>query len=156
MSRGNICRALAIAFFAMVLSGCATYHSSSNEPTAQANGALRSAMNQMGKCYATGGCSPSKGFDCSGLVYWAYRANGVKVPRVTTDQARAGREVSTPLVGDIMVFRTGQSGTGLHTGLYAGGSKFVHSPKPGARIRLDSVKNKYGKQRLVSVRRVSG
>ena len=63
---------------------------------------------------------------------------------------------ATPLVGDIMVFRTGQSGTGLHTGLYAGGSKFVHSPKPGARIRLDSVKNKYWKQRLVSVRRVSG
>jgi len=156
MSSHNIFRTLAAVFFALALSGCATYHSESSTPSSQANGALRCAMNQMGKCYTLGGCSPSKGFDCSGLIYWAYRANGVKVPRVTTDQAQAGREVTSPLAGDIMVFRTGGSGTGLHTGIYAGGSKFVHSPKPGAKIRLDSVKNSYWKKRLVSVRRVSG
>ena len=127
----------------------------SEKPKSKVDKLLSYAKTFRGVPYRHGAAGP-KGFDCSGLVYWAYRANGVKVPRVTTDQARAGREVSTPLVGDIMVFRTGQSGTGLHTGLYAGGSKFVHSPKPGARIRLDSVKNKYWKQRLVSVRRVSG
>ncbi|MDO5483838.1 MAG: C40 family peptidase [Desulfovibrionaceae bacterium] len=110
----------------------------------------------MGKKYRMGGASPSKGFDCSGLVYWAYRKNGLSVPRVTTDQARAGKAVSRSQLkpGDIVVFRTGQSPRGLHTGIYAGGGSFIHSPRAGERVRMESMDINYWKKRLVTARRI--
>ena len=75
-----------------------------------------------------GGASPQKGFDCSGLIWWVYNKNGVKVPRITVDQARIGQSVPREQVrpGDIVVFRTSASPRGLHTGIYAGGNSFIH------------------------------
>lgn len=132
----------------------------SRQPTAShsgsASGVVRAAASQVGKAsYRSGGASPGKGFDCSGLVYWAYKKNGIKVPRITTDQARAGRAVpkNQARPGDIMVFRTRESQRGLHTGLYAGGNSFIHSPRKGQKVRKESMQPYWGK-RLVAVRRV--
>ncbi|WP_229772679.1 C40 family peptidase [Desulfovibrio sp.] len=110
----------------------------------------------MGKKYRLGGASPQKGFDCSGLIWWAYRQNGLNVPRITVDQARAGQSVPKNLArpGDIVVFRTGQSPRGLHTGIYAGGDSFIHSPRRGERVRMESMNIPYWRSKLISVRRV--
>lgn len=144
-----------------LLPGCGgkTPTHTSHRPTLvcqeQADGAVRCAYTQVGNQYTLGGVKPSTGFDCSGLVYWAYRKNGVSIPRQTTGQANFGYRVSRPSrVGDILVFRTGRSGTGLHTGLYSGNDKFIHSPRPGRPIREESINHPYWKSHLVEVRRL--
>lgn len=114
---------------------------------------VRTAQTQLGTFYRFGGSSPSKGFDCSGLIWWAFRQNGITVPRVTTDQARSGRKVSQPQPGDILVFRTGRGNSGLHTALYAGNRTFVHSPSSGKRVCTDSLADTYWGPRLIMIRR---
>lgn len=141
-----------------LLGGCGFFGSSSSDGSAsnQAQQAVRAAYSQMGKPYTIGGASPKQGFDCSGLIYWAYKSNGVKVPRRTADQVRAGYGVSRDdtLPGDIVVFRI--NGRNLHTGMYAGGNSFIHSPRKGSKVRMESLSSPYWSKRLVSIRRVSG
>lgn len=119
--------------------------------------AVRSAQTQVGKLYRSGGSSPRTGFDCSGLIWWAYRQHGVNVPRVTTDQARAGYAVSRSQArpGDILVFKTSSGSRGLHTALYAGQGRFIHSPSTGKRIRYDKMNNSYWSKKLIRIRRVT-
>lgn len=114
------------------------------------------AQQQIGRKYRYGGESPAGGFDCSGLIWWAYRVNGIRVPRVTGDQAGAGVRVSPRRAqpGDILVFKTGRFWGGLHTGLYVGNGRFIHSPSSGKRVRIDSLANEYWGPRLRDVRRV--
>ncbi len=113
---------------------------------------VRTAQTQLGKFYRYGGTSPRTGFDCSGLIWWAYRQHGLKVPRLAADQAKAGSAVSRSALrpGDILVFRTPNP----HTALYVGGGKFIHSPSSGKRVRHDEMKNPYWSKRLVRIRRV--
>lgn len=139
-----------------LLTGCGFNQVPPGEVTPQAQGAVRDAYSQMGKPYRIGGASPRQGFDCSGLIYWAYGKNGVKVPRITKDQLYAGHSVSreATLPGDIVVFRIGR-GT-LHTGLYAGGNAFIHAPRKGSKVRMESLSTPYWNNKLISIRRVSG
>lgn len=154
------CRALMLTLllsFVLLLSGCGLFRPGDDGHTpARAQKVMQTAYSQIGSKYRLGGASPQKGFDCSGLIYWAYNKNGVKVPRITTDQARTGSSVSkySAHAGDIVVFRTGSSPRGLHTGIYAGDNSFIHSPGKGKRVRMDKMDDKYWKDRLVSVRRV--
>lgn len=149
---------LLVLLSSLLLAGCGMFQPSVDHgpPPAAAQGALKTAYAQIGKRYRSGGASPQKGFDCSGLIWWAYRQNGVKVPRVTSDQASAG--VGVPQrqarAGDIMVFRTGSGPRGLHTGLYAGHGAFVHSPRQGESVRVDSATTPYWRNKLIRVRRV--
>lgn len=115
----------------------------------------QTARSQMGTRYRSGGTTPS-GFDCSGLIWWAYRQHGINVPRVTSDQARAGYAVSRAAMrpGDILVFKTGQGVSGLHTALCTGRGRFVHSPKPGKTVREDTLNQSYWNDRLIRIRRI--
>ncbi len=142
---------------AALLTGCGLFRPVDNGPApVKAQKVVHTAYSQMGKKYRQGGASPQKGFDCSGLIWWAYRQNGLNVPRITMDQARAGQPVPKNLArpGDIVVFRTGQSPRGLHTGIYAGGDSFIHSPRRGERVRMESMNIPYWRSKLISVRRV--
>lgn len=125
-------------------------------PSAKASQVVKTAYSQMGKKYRLGGDSPRKGFDCSGLIWWAYKKHGITVPRITTDQARAGSSIpkSRAAPGDIVVFRTSSAPRGLHTGIYAGGNSFIHSPRRGEKVRMESMEVPYWKNKLTSVRRV--
>jgi len=118
---------------------------------------VESAYSQIGARYRSGGNAPSKGFDCSGFVQWAYGQQGIFVPRVTSDQARTGRLVAAQdglLPADILVFKNGQGPRGLHTGLYTGGGQFIHSPSAGHRVRTESLEVAYWKNSLIGARRL--
>ena len=116
------------------------------------NKVVSSARSQIGVPYRWGGQAPG-GFDCSGLVMWAYKQQGITVPRTTSEQTRAGRRVERKAMqpGDIVVFRT-QSG--LHTGIYTGRGTFIHSPKPGERVREDPLANSYWNRAYREARRL--
>lgn len=115
----------------------------------------RSAGSQVGKPYRYGASSPDCGFDCSGLVQWACRQNGVAVPRESKAQARAGYAVerSALLPGDIVVFKIPWSG--FHTGVYLGKGRFVHSPRPRTRVRVESLDSGYWRKNFAGGRRVA-
>ena len=119
----------------------------------RAEAILRTARSQLGVRYKYGGAAPKAGFDCSGLLYWAYRQHGVKVPRVAKDQASAGRKVDPQriAVGDLVVFKIK---SGYHTGIYAGNGQFIHSPRAGAKVRVEDMNMKYWRKAFVSARRV--
>lgn len=149
----------ALIFIYALCSGCGLFMpkvETAQKPAISCTGVVKTAYSQMGKKYRAGGDSPKKGFDCSGLVWWSYKQHGVKVPRITKDQARAGKAVSRKAArpGDIVVFRSSGSSTGLHTGLYAGKDAFIHSPSTGKRVCLEKLSSPHWKKRLIGIRRV--
>ncbi len=139
----------------LFLAACGTKNVSSKKGSAKGYAISKTAQSQIGKKYTFGGTTPQKGFDCSGLIQWAYKKHGIKVPRVTKDQAKAGKRVhsSKAKPGDIVVFRSKYTSSGYHTALYIGNDKFVHSPKSGAKVRVESF-NSYWKPKIASVRRI--
>ncbi len=114
------------------------------------------ASTQIGLPYRSGGTSPKTGFDCSGFVQWVYAKQGVKVPRSTHGLKTIGREVakSSLLPGDILIFRSSRAASGLHTGIYVGNNKFIHSPHTGSSIHLEDINNSYYKRNYLTARRI--
>lgn len=155
---GSIIILTALPLLCLPLQGCG-FFASAPPPVPAAmhkHKILCSAWGQMGKKYKAGAASPQKGFDCSGLVWWSYKQNGVNIPRITADQAKTGKKItrSAAKPGDIVVFRTGDSPRGLHTGIYAGNGKFIHSPSSGKTVCLEELGSHYWKNRLLAFRRV--
>lgn len=145
------------ALLAAFLAGCGNdpIRSSDEVPASKINAQAASiARAQEGKPYQYGGISPSKGFDCSGLVYYSYSRAGRQVPRSTHTQRKASIEVSRKSIsiGDLVFFN--QEGKySSHVGMYIGGGRFIHAPSSGKRVRVDSVNDPYWQKFLVDVRR---
>lgn len=121
--------------------------------------AMSKLMNQIGKPYRWGGTSPNTGFDCSGLVYYAYKdLVKFRIPRTANemyhlrDAAPVGRNELQN--GDLVFFRTQGRGTADHVGVYVGNGKFIQSPRTGQEIQITSLSEDYWQQRYVGARRV--
>jgi cell wall-associated NlpC family hydrolase len=111
------------------------------------------AMGMVGTHYRYGGTDPAQGFDCSGLVYYAYGQAGYQVPRTSQELFRAARKISVGDAdpGDLMFF---QDQTKLsHVGIYLGDGLFVHAPATGANVAVSSLDPPYYQQHLVAVGR---
>lgn len=93
------------------------------------------AVRQVGVPYVYGG-SDRRGFDCSGLVWFAYRHAGKHVPRTTRTLWDALRPVARGQlrVGDVLFFRI--AGKMSHVGLYLGEGRFVHAPSSGREVTI--------------------
>ena len=107
--------------------------------------ALKEAEKYTGTKYKWGGSTPQTGFDCSGLVQWAYAKAGIQIPRVTDAQFSASS--GTPVdrgdlrPGDLVFF--GEPGNIYHVGISMGGDKFLHAPKTGDVVKVASLKESY-------------
>jgi cell wall-associated NlpC family hydrolase len=110
----------------------------------------RIAVRAVGIPYRWGGASPSGGFDCSGLVHWAYKHVGVELPHSSYALYGRGRRVSRSHLrpGDVLFF----SGLG-HVGLYLGGGRMVHAPYSGRLVEIVRLRSSHYGRRLVAVRR---
>ncbi len=112
------------------------------------------AREQLGKPYQWGAAGPDR-FDCSGLAFYVYGALGVPLPRVSSEQATAGREISRKRMqpGDLLFFAL--DGPRInHVGIYIGGRKFVHAPRRYQPVRTDDLDDAYWRYRLKAVRRM--
>jgi len=98
--------------------------------------------------YRYGG-SDTAGFDCSGLVQYAYASVGKSVPRTTTALWQYARPVprSDLQPGDILFFNV--SGKMSHVGLYLGLQQFVHAPSTGREVAIASLDSDYYRQAFI-------
>ena len=104
--------------------------------------------------YRWGGTSP-KGFDCSGLVQYAFKRAGVVLPRTAAAQYKATRRVEGKYtaLGDLLFFHTRRRGSYInHVGIYLGRGQFIHAPGRGKRVRISTLSN-YWKRKIVGVGR---
>lgn len=110
------------------------------------------ALRAVGVPYRWGGTSPGSGFDCSGLVYWAYGKVGVDVPHSSYALAEIGRRIGRSHLkpGDVLFF----SGYG-HVGLYVGRNRMVHAPRSGKLVEVVRLAGSHYGSRLVLARRVT-
>jgi peptidoglycan DL-endopeptidase CwlO len=95
--------------------------------------AVQAALTQVGSPYAWGGAAPG-GFDCSGLVMWAFQQAGIALPHSSQALAHGGQPVALSDLqpGDVLTFYSDAS----HTGIYVGDGLMVHSSTYGVPVRV--------------------
>lgn len=116
---------------------------------------VRKVKSAIGTPYVYGGSTPG-GFDCSGLVKWAYNSVGVELPRTAREQSVVGekiRKLEDMRAGDIVAFRHPKRG--YHTGIYLGDGKFIHSPRKKTHVRINSLSDPYFSKTLLGARRIN-
>jgi cell wall-associated NlpC family hydrolase len=151
---------LAGCFFVLFVSGCGT--SVLRKPEVQTPSSAfgskvaATAKKQIGTPYRYGGKAPG-GFDCSGLTYYCFKKNGVKLPRSAKEQMKVGRSVRLKDIrpGDLVFFRTGQAND-WHVGIFAGKGRFIHAPRSGRKVEAQRMDMDYYRRRFVTARRVTG
>lgn len=96
------------------------------------------AKKYLGVPYVWGGTDPDTGLDCSGLVQKVYSNLGYDLPRVSYEQAKAGRPVASlddAQPGDILAFGSPVH----HVGIYVGENQMIEAPRPGLDVRLGPI-----------------
>lgn len=124
------------------------------------SGVVKTALAAMGTPYQWGG-STANGFDCSGLVQYAYAEHGIRLPRRSVDQAASGvaveRDIGRLQPGDILTFATGDGNRASHVGLFIGEGRFIHSASTGVQVSQLTPDDPYGAwwfRRWVGARRI--
>jgi cell wall-associated NlpC family hydrolase len=106
------------------------------------------AVRQLGVPYRYGG-STIDGFDCSGLVHYAYSKAGIAIPRTTSSLWYNLQPVSADKlrVGDLLFFNI--DGKVAHVGLYLGSRRFVHAPSTGRDVTIEELDSAYYRKAFV-------
>lgn len=163
LKRKLVARICLLGLVAVMLSGCGllgkSHLETSNRGPARGSSnhaVVQSVRSVLGTPYKWGGETPREGFDCSGLMYWAFMRHGVKVPRVSWQQVNAGHKISRNDIraGDMVFFDTGQK-RGFHVGLATGNGTFLHSPKSGSHVAESNLSGSYWYRKFLTARRVA-
>jgi peptidoglycan DL-endopeptidase CwlO len=95
--------------------------------------AVSSAVAQVGTPYRYGGAAPG-GFDCSGLVQFAFKRAGISLPRTAAAQATVGKPVSLDNLqpGDLLFYYRPVG----HVVVYVGNGKIAEASEPGKPVHV--------------------
>ena len=138
------------AYVDEVMTKAAAYGLGSRSPvtenlvTGDPDAVIAAAMTQLGVPYIWGGETPGTGFDCSGLVQWAYAQAGIALPRTTQQQVLAGTPIAVTDIqpGDLVFTRGYENGVAVdlgHVAIGVGGGQEIVAPHTGAVVRLQSI-----------------
>ena len=123
----------------------------------QSSDVLSRAVNVLGTPYVWGGSSPKKGFDCSGLVKYAFNdVADVDLPRTSNAMAEGhGVKVAQGDLkpGDLIFFNI-KSRRVNHVAIYLGNDRFIHAPRRGKRVSIDTLSKPYWQKHYVVAKRV--
>lgn len=128
------------------------------QPAAQAqrSEALLQALLSLGIEYRNGGRAPNQGFDCSGLVAHVFlEAYNIRLPHNARAQSEFGVAVALAELepGDLVFYNT-LDRPFSHVGIYLGDDRFVHAPKSGSSVRVESLRTSYWSSRFNGARRI--
>jgi len=120
---------------------------------------LQRLQNQLGKPYVWGGKTPVEGFDCSGLVFYAYNAVlERKLPRTANEMYKAEhlKAVRKDKLrnGDLVFFNISQRPGADHVGVYLGDDKFIEAPRTGLKIRISQFSDNFWQSHYLGARRI--
>ena len=124
------------------------------------DGLISVASAMLGKPYSWSEESPAKGFDCSGLVYFSLRTCGVSTSRYSAagfSSVSKWTEITSTgdlQKGDLVFFKNDTSSNVSHTGIYAGGGKFIHASSSSGKVITSSISTAYWTRNFVNGRRV--
>ncbi|MDR3300642.1 MAG: C40 family peptidase [Candidatus Accumulibacter sp.] len=124
--------------------------------TNDAQDLILKGLELVGINYRRGGVNPDSGLDCSGFVHVVFRdALGKLLPRTAKEQSKVGEVVDKNELqpGDLVFFNTMRRAFS-HVGIYLGDSRFMHSPRPGGKIRIESMNQGYWAKRYNGARRI--
>ncbi|WP_300628208.1 C40 family peptidase [Pseudomonas sp.] len=111
----------------------------------------------LGTPYKWGGTSVEQGFDCSSFLVYLFKTEAnIQLPRTTAAMHRSTaatikRNALKP--GDAVFFKGNGQGRVNHVGLYIGEGKFIHSPRTGKNVRIDSLSNTYWSKNYTTAKR---
>lgn len=150
--RGNFFGILGLIAVLILINGCApkkikTYESISDIR----NEVVQSAINVLGKTYKSGSKGPDS-FDCSGLVYYAYKRSNISVPPSTAGLLNAGYKIqrSEVLPGDLVFFKIKKY---FHVGIMLNRKEFIHASRSRG-VAVDDVEVNYWKKSLIGYRSI--
>ena len=123
--------------------------------TVKLNNVIEALTDRVGKTrYVFSGSTP-KGWDCSGLVKWAYGELGVELEHSASKQQYAGEAVDKPKLGDIVVFKYNGRSSAYHVGIYLYPDTMIHSGGgPGESTSIVSISKFAGNHSKVIYKRV--
>lgn len=124
--------------------------------SAQAVQLIENAMSLLGVPYKRAGYSVVSGFDCSGFVRAIFEKTiGLILPHNASEQASVTEKVDPSQLqpGDLVFFNTLRHSFS-HVGIYLGDGKFIHSPRSGAKVRVEDMRQAYWVRRFNGARRV--
>ena len=117
------------------------------------------AKKYIGIPYVWGGNTPKQGFDCSGLVVYVYKEWSGYQFQLRTRLYLDGTSIkySNLVAGDLVFFDTAGYGNITHVGIYVGDGQLLHAPKPGTKVRIESMApGSYYARTFVCARRIAG
>lgn len=121
--------------------------------------ALETALSLQGTPYRNGGDLPEEGLDCSGFVKYSFSSVGIDLPRTSSDMYNATERVSRSELqpGDLLFFKTGRPSRSInHVAIYLGNGRFIHAPRRGRTVSIDTLEQDYWRERFIAGGRVSG
>ena len=152
---------------AVVATASFTAHAAEQKPAEEGSSLLERYTNAaqdvilqglklVGVNYRRGGNDEDNGLDCSGFVRLVYKETiGTLLPRTAKEMSEVGEHVDADELkpGDLVFFNTMKRAFS-HVGIYLGDNHFLHAPKPGAEVRVESMDSSYWVQRYNGARRI--
>ncbi|MCS7191498.1 MAG: C40 family peptidase [Armatimonadetes bacterium] len=139
----------------MLASSC--FASETSQSSHQKHPLVENARKYLGIRYRYGGSSPSRGFDCSGFVYYLLSRHGIRAPHSAAALFRIGKPISKSELkpGDLVFFKNTARRRGItHVGIYIGNGKFIHASSGRGRVTITSLRDSYYAARFVGARRL--
>jgi cell wall-associated NlpC family hydrolase len=124
--------------------------------TNAAQDVILEGLKLVGVRYRMGGNNIETGLDCSSFVQMVFKESiGTYLPRTAREQSQLGERVDASELkpGDLVFFNTMRR-TFSHVGIYLGDNYFMHAPRAGAEVRVESMKNSYWMTRFNGARRI--
>lgn len=121
--------------------------------------AIRRLQAQLGKPYVWGGETPEEGFDCSGLIFYAFNPLlAAKLPRTANEMYhyRQALDVADNDLrrGDLLFFGIHSRDKADHVGVYLGNNRFIESPRTGEQIRISDLSDAFWQARFLGGKRI--
>jgi len=124
--------------------------------TNAAQDVILQGLKLVGVRYRFGGNDEDSGLDCSGFVRLVFKNSlGAQLPRTAAEMSQVGQRIDSSQLkpGDLVFFNTMRR-TFSHVGIYLGDNHFLHAPRTGAEVRVESMEDSYWIKRYNGARRI--